>query len=274
MPAPTFLCIGAQKCGTTWLARAVQQHPQVAPGKKKELHFFSQQEAWARGLSWYESQFRTVPGARAVGEFTPNYWWTVGTPTAFHVQGSAERIADAYPHLQLIVCVRDPVERAVSAYFHHMKAGRYPPTTSLLQAALAWPDIREFGRYGTQLQAWLRVFPLESFLFLVYEDDIVPDEVKPRTVRRVFEHIGVESSFAPRDMVRRRNVRSSDFDIRLRHAGPMRRRLMTALPERTRDSPRWSIPVEDRDIETLRAEYAPETELFEQLVGRRMSWGR
>jgi hypothetical protein len=81
MPAPTFLCIGAQKCGTTWLATAVSQHPEVGTGRKKELHFFDQREAYARGLDWYESQFRTGPETRAVGEFTPNYWRTVGTAT-------------------------------------------------------------------------------------------------------------------------------------------------------------------------------------------------
>ena len=89
MPAPTFLCIGAQKCGTTWLARAVKQHPQVSPGKKKELHFFNHRDAYEQGLDWYESQFRSRPQTRATGEFTPNYWWTKGTETSFHYLGAA-----------------------------------------------------------------------------------------------------------------------------------------------------------------------------------------
>jgi len=100
MPAPTFLCIGAQKCGTTWLARAVKQHPQVSPGKKKELHFFNHRDAYDRGLEWYEAQFRSRPQTRATGEFTPNYWWTTGTDVPFHYLGSADRIADAYPDLR------------------------------------------------------------------------------------------------------------------------------------------------------------------------------
>ena len=128
MPAPTFLCIGAQKCGTTWLAHAVKQHPEVATGRKKELHFFDSRDAYAKGLSWYEKQFSVGTPARAVGEFTPNYWWTEGTTTTNNWLGSAGRVADAYPDLQLVVCLRHPVDRAISAYFHHMKAGRYPPS--------------------------------------------------------------------------------------------------------------------------------------------------
>jgi len=272
MPAPTFLCIGAQKGGTTWLARAVQQHPEVGTGKKKELHFFNHQDAFAKGLDWYEAQFRSNPRHRAVGEFTPNYWWTTGTPTTFNDLGSADRVADAYPDLRLIVCLRDPVDRAVSAYFHHMKAGRYPPSVSLLEATKAWPDIREFGCYGTQLDAWLNRFPLESFLFLVYEEEIRPDAAKAETLRRVFEHIGVDPSFTPKDTALRRNEQGSHFDIRLKHASTLAQHLMKRLPERARAWSHWDIKVSDADRQALAAEYVPEVARLEQLLERTMPW--
>ena len=191
MPPPTFLCIGAQKCGTTWLATAVQQHPGVATGVKKELHFFNHEQAYARGLGWYEEQFRARPQTRAIGEFTPNYWWTAGTTTTNNLLGSHDRVADAYPDLQLVVCLRDPVDRAVSAYFHHMNVGRFGPSVGLLEAVERYPDIREFGLYATQLAAWRSRYAAERFLVLTYEDDIRPDAAKPRTLRRVYRHLGV-----------------------------------------------------------------------------------
>lgn len=272
---PTFLSIGAQKCGTTWLAQAVAQHPQVATGKRKELHFFSQRAAYEQGLASYEEQFRRKPvDARAVGEFTPNYWWTVGSEVTFHLQGSADRIADAYPDLQLLVCLRDPVDRAVSAYFHHMRAGRYPPHTSISEAIERYPDIVEFGWYATQFEAWLERFPRERFLVLVYEDDIGPDDAKPGTLRRVFEHIGVDPGFSPDDLEARRNVRGTDFDIRLRHAGPVRRRLMTALPDGAREWKRWAITVGEAERADLRAGFTPEIERLEAIVGRSLPWRR
>jgi len=272
MPAPTFLCIGAQKCGTTWLARAVRQHPEVSPGKKKELHFFNHRDAYERGLDWYESQFRSGPRTRATGEFTPNYWWTEGTETSFHYLGCADRIADAYPDLRLIVCLRDPVDRAVSAYFHHMKAGRYPPSVSLLDATSKYPDIREFGLYATQHAAWLQRYPAERFLFLVYEDDIAPDPAKQATLDRVFAHIGVQPGFEPRDVTEARNVRSSDFEIRMRHASPLRRGVLTRLPARTHDWPLWRIEVSASDRQALAEEFRPEVQRLEQMLGRTMPW--
>jgi len=272
MPAPTFLCIGAQKCGTTWLARAVKQHPQVSPGKKKELHFFNHRDAYEQGLEWYESQFRSSPRTRATGEFTPNYWWTKGTETSFHYLGCADRIADAYPDLQLIVCLREPVARAVSAYFHHMNAGRYPPSVSLLDATRKYPDIREFGLYATQYDAWLKRYPAERFLVLVYEEDIAPDEAKPATLDRVFAHIGVDTGFEPGELTAERNVRSDDFAIRMKHASPWRRRVMARLPERAREMPRWRISVSAEDRAALAEEFRPEVHRLEEMLGRTLHW--
>jgi hypothetical protein len=37
---PDFLCIGAQKAGTSWLYKVLQEHPQIFMPPIKELHFF------------------------------------------------------------------------------------------------------------------------------------------------------------------------------------------------------------------------------------------
>lgn len=274
MPAPTFLCIGAQKCGTTWLASAVSQHPEVGTGRKKELHFFDQRDAYAKGLDWYEAQFRTTPATRAVGEFTPNYWRTVGAETPTNFLGSADRVADAYPELQLIVCLRDPVDRAVSAYFHNVKAGRLSPDISFLDAVRQRPGLWDFGRYGAQLDAWLTRYPIERFLFLVYEEEIRSDEAKPAALRRTFEHIGVDPTFEPQDLSVERNARLTDFEMRRRHATGAKGWLMSRVPERLRESPRWEIRISDADRQALAADYAPEVARLEEILGRSMPWGR
>ena len=40
-----FLCVGAQKSGTTWLARILADHPDLYLTPVKELHFFDHQLA-------------------------------------------------------------------------------------------------------------------------------------------------------------------------------------------------------------------------------------
>ena len=130
MPAPTFLGIGAQKAGTTWLFSMVAQHPGVVSGKRKELHYFNLPTRYDRPREWYEGEF-DVPeggvGGRAVGECTPAYLWTTGDPSTLegekHVLGTAERVAALYGpgtghDLRLVVCLRDPVDRAPPSLRH------------------------------------------------------------------------------------------------------------------------------------------------------------
>jgi hypothetical protein len=54
--APSFLIIGAQKCGTTTLHAYLAEHPQIATSAEKELHYFDR-EANYPDEAWYRSQF-------------------------------------------------------------------------------------------------------------------------------------------------------------------------------------------------------------------------
>merc|ERR1719223_544803 len=68
-----FLCIGAQKAGTTWLHEMLSRHTNIVlPSEKKELHFWD----WNRGkgLGWYKGQFRFHPKMNKLfGEINPCY---------------------------------------------------------------------------------------------------------------------------------------------------------------------------------------------------------
>lgn len=57
MSQPDFLGIGVQKGGTTWLHRALQQHPEVWTPFVKELHYFSNINYRKMQLK-YEKKFR------------------------------------------------------------------------------------------------------------------------------------------------------------------------------------------------------------------------
>lgn len=114
--APDFVIIGAQRCGTTSLFRYLAAHPVVVPPLfQKGIHFFDMN--YGRGLRWYRGQFpiRSIAdrrvaatGHRAVsGEASPYY--------LFHPIAPA-RIARDLPAVRLIVLLRDPVERAISAH--------------------------------------------------------------------------------------------------------------------------------------------------------------
>ena len=44
-----FIVAGAQKCGTTALHYQLEKHPQIALPNKEEMHFFDDEERFARG---------------------------------------------------------------------------------------------------------------------------------------------------------------------------------------------------------------------------------
>ena len=60
---PHFLCIGAQKAATTWLAHNLRQHPEVWMPPVKELHYFDAFErvSGAEATRWYHRPGGTSP---------------------------------------------------------------------------------------------------------------------------------------------------------------------------------------------------------------------
>ena len=112
MTLPDFLCVGTQKGGTTYLYELLKRHPQVFLAEPKEQHFFSLH--WQRGVDWYRRQFASAAESQICGEITPYY--------LFHPEAPA-RIQSLLPNVKLIVLLRDPVERALSQYFHSRRLG-------------------------------------------------------------------------------------------------------------------------------------------------------
>src|SRR6185295_14483558 len=102
------------------------------------------------------------PAARA-GEFSTSYLADPATPA---------RIRRRYPGAKLIVSLRDPVARAFSNFRNDLMAGAVRPGTSFERALAAHPEYVEQGRYGEQLARYLRLFPRDQLLVLVYEDSL------------------------------------------------------------------------------------------------------
>src|SRR5688500_16728544 len=102
---PTFVGIGAQRGGTTWIHRCLAEHPQVFVPEPKELQFFNRH--FDRGLTWYEDRFRPRHGEICVGEISPNY---------MNSALAIDRMAEIVPNAKLFTILREPVQRAFSAY--------------------------------------------------------------------------------------------------------------------------------------------------------------
>jgi len=227
MVNPNFLLIGAQKCGTSWLSKMISAHPDIFAPSKKELHFFNKQSNYDRGMLWYRSLFSGYNGEKAIGESTPNYFWTTTNEAEIEESGRTHNVPklihEHYPNIKLIVSLRDPVQRAISAYYHNVRARRIAPTQPLKQVWHKY-GIISMGLYHSQLCNWLTFYPINQFLILIYENDIAQN--KKSTLRRVYRFLGVDDTFEPEHLQKQYNARAGHLYMRLHYYFPFLNRFI------------------------------------------------
>jgi hypothetical protein len=179
-PLPHFLVLGTQKGGTTSLHKLLAQHPQVFLPACKEVHYFSLHDQ--QPLNWYAEHYREARPGQRRGDITPYY--------LFHPR-APQQIRNVLPNAQLIVLLRDPVERALSQVFHAQRHGFEPLELEAALAAeaerlagaeerLREPGSTDYGhqkhsyvsrsRYEQQLERFEALFPARQLLVLRSED--------------------------------------------------------------------------------------------------------
>jgi hypothetical protein len=185
---PDFVVVGAKRGGSTSVYNYLLEHPAVAPlfprrEHIKGAHFYDTRYAY--GDTWYRSHFPIeIAGRQAArphvnpaicGEASPYY--------LFHPL-AAERLAQDFPNVRIVVFLRDPAERAFSHFKERTHHGGEHLTFE--QALAAEPDrlrgeeeriktepgyvsaehenhsYLSQGRYLDMLPRWLSLFPREQ----------------------------------------------------------------------------------------------------------------
>jgi hypothetical protein len=119
---PDFILIGAQRSGTTSLFNYLCQHPEIHPAFPKEVHYFSNH--YQKGVNWYRSHFPLMINKKINVSFHKRKFIS-GEATPYYLSHplAAERVNELIPNVQLIVLLRNPVDRAYSHYHHQVKMG-------------------------------------------------------------------------------------------------------------------------------------------------------
>ncbi len=171
--APNFIIIGAAKCGTSSLFAYIQKHPQVLLPYKKEINFFNKH--FDKGIDWYLSHFPVITDSEnfITGEATTQY---IFTPEV------ERRIYNSFADVKIIIMLRDPIDRTISDYYHHVNRGLETrsietiiKTTQELLKQFSQPEVEytisEFDYifksiYLFQIYRWIEIFPSSNILIL------------------------------------------------------------------------------------------------------------
>lgn len=202
LPLPTFLIIGAQKSATRWLRINLGAHPDIFTADA-ELRFFNRARLFKQGVDAYRAGFQGWAGEPIVGEATPAYLM----PARRHQpEDVAARIQCTLPDVSLIALLRNPIDRAYSAFRHHMARGRIPSHADF-RAVMADPraegplGLVGGGLYAAGLEPYRRRFG--DRLAVILMDEVVADP--DAAYGRALAHVGAQGGFRPRGLARPRH---------------------------------------------------------------------
>lgn len=191
-----FIIAGAQKAGTTALARYLSQHPDIFIPVKKEFHWFKRPISFQGGIDdlpvdRFHRHFEGALGRKICGEASPAYlYW----PRA------AQLISEYRRDIKIVVSLRNPVLRAYSAWSMERRRGREPlgfleaVTKGRARVAAAEGGVHaiysyaERGFYSAQIETLLKYFDRGQIFFL-RADEIA---AASRSLSRLTAFLGAE----------------------------------------------------------------------------------
>lgn len=252
MTMPNFLVIGAGKAGTTSLDEYLKQHPQIYLSPVKEPNFFALEGekldfrgigAETRINSWsvtnienYRALFKDAKDRKAIGEVSPLYLYSPKAP---------DRIKHYIPEVKLIAILRNPADRAYSAYLWLFGQERekikdfakaLEAEESRIQGNWEWIwHYRNLGFYYTQLKRYYDRFDREKIKIYLFEDlknsgkDLIKD---------IYDFLEVDNIYMPDtsmkyaySVIPPKNQILQDF---LTQKNPLKEFLKTLLPANIR----------------------------------------
>lgn len=153
---PNFIIIGAMKCATSTLHEQLARQSGIFMSEPKEPNFFSNDEIYAKGLSWYGALFTAGRDQTLRGESSTHYTKLPTYPKTI------ARMRELLPSLKLVYAMRHPVDRLISHYVHDwsMRVIDAP----LEFAVDSHPELIDYGCYYQQLAPFIETYGRQSIL--------------------------------------------------------------------------------------------------------------
>jgi hypothetical protein len=241
---PSFVCIGAQKAGTTWLYDNLCRHPDVWLPQVKEIHFFNTVcphekligvethnhlgplEIWRlffkssslkdlrwlkrfyyepKTTQWYYDLFSVSPNDKCTGDITPAYSTLDEKGVSFARQVLPDKC-------KVFIILRNPIERLWSGlkmnYRWRGENVREISSASLLkEMRIASHYLRT--DYSRTINLWHKYFPGDFKIFLF--DDLIENSASFLTT--IQDYIGVKRFVNKKTLDKKSNADRKKIEI-------------------------------------------------------------
>lgn len=194
--ANTFI-IGAQKAGTTSLYNWLGQHSEVcAPSEIKDYHFFSNDNLFKKGISHFDSLYSKENNAKVRLHAAVNY--------LYFYKKAAKRIYEYNPNAKIIICLREPVDRSISAYKYFKRLFKENRSfedaiESEIKEELSEEELSDFtylghGNYHEQIRGFLDYFEKNQIHIVLFEE-LVHGEYQTNALREISNFLEIDDSY-------------------------------------------------------------------------------
>jgi Sulfotransferase family len=189
---PDFLCVGAQKAGTSWLYRQLEPHPDFWMPPVKELHYLDLLNRAKRFHAPRCGDQRDVSFVDSMKDLSGRFYLDLdGYGRLFCHKGPLlsgdispaysilsdeiiERVVNHFPNLKVVFLARDPVERAWSQLSMGVRLGMISPfdTTDAEEVIrnLLNPGVLVRSHPSKTVARWKRYVGPERFRIYFFDD--------------------------------------------------------------------------------------------------------
>ena len=212
--AKHLIIVGAQRSGTTYLYKVLDEHPEVCMAKpiKPEPKYFMGSDNMAASYDAYFNRYFSQAGDVAwLGEKSTSY---------IENEEAALAIKQAMPDAMILVMLRNPVERAISHYSFTKDHGLEPydieraiqeeplrvQTWHAAQTSVTPYAYTERGKYAQYLDCWERIFGKNQMILLVAEQ-FIGNQV---AISALYARLDIAAQFVPPSLTVRVNAGSAD----------------------------------------------------------------
>ncbi len=196
-----FIGIGAPWCATSWLTFCLNEHPDIFIPTNYELNYFKGYKT-NKGISEYElkgirdyfNYFKGSKKGQIKGDMS----------TAYLFPEIAKIIKNNFPHVKIIISLRNPIDRALSGYNRLKNQNEnYNQEKFLEDLPKLEREIINFNNfYFDQIKYYFDLFPKENIMVIIH------NEIKKNpqdVIQKAYRFLGVNENFVPSLIGRRVN---------------------------------------------------------------------